>query len=405
MIKRKYRVLLIASHPVQYAAPIFRRMAQHPRLDILVAYCSLQGATPGLDAGFGREVAWDIPLLEGYPWLQLKNISPQPGLGHFFGLINPGLGRLILKENFDAVVAYTGYAYLSFWLAAAGAKLKQTPLLFGTDSHDVSPRDKQTWKVRLKKSVLPYIFRLADAVIVPSTGGVKFMRALGIPEQRVHLTPYVVNNDWWLEQAAQVDRAKVRRQWQIPAEAPVVLFCAKLQPWKRPQDILHAFARIHVLGTYLVFAGDGPLQTELEAAAQALHVFERVRFLGFVNQSQLPAVYRASDLFVLPSEYEPFGVVVNEAMLCGCPVVVSDQVGARYDLVRDGETGRVYPSQDINALVEILQNLLVNPENLKQMGKKAHKRMETWSPRENINSFIQAIERSVKDQEHIVLPQ
>jgi glycosyltransferase involved in cell wall biosynthesis len=111
-----------------------------------------------------------------------------------------------------------------------------------------------------------------------------------------------------------------------------------------------------------------------------LGVAHRVRFLGFVNQSRLPDVYRAADILVLPSEYEPFGVVVNEAMLCGRPVIVSDRVGAKYDLVREGETGFVYPCGDIEALAQILREVLPDRERLRKMGEAARKRMETWSP-------------------------
>jgi glycosyltransferase involved in cell wall biosynthesis len=396
MDESKYRVLLIASHPVQYAAPLFRLMAQHPKLDILVAYCSLQGAEPGIDPEFGVEVKWDIPLLDGYPWIGLSNQSSQPKLGRFFGLVNLELWKLIGTNNFDAVVVYMGYAYASFWIAAAIAKLKKTSFLFGTDAHALSPRDRQSWKTPLKKWLLPNIFNLADMVIVPSSGGVRLMHSLGIPEHRVQLTPYVVNNNWWSEQAQQVNRTLVRQQWEIPEDSPVVLFCAKLQPWKRPHDVLQAFANANVPGAYLVFAGEGPLREELKAKAKALEISERVRFLGFINQSQLPSVYRCADLFVLPSEHEPFGVVVNEAMLCGCPVVVSDRVGARYDLVRHGETGFVFPCGNVDALAGIFREILPNSERLQQMGEAASKRMDTWSPRESVESLVQAIERSLK---------
>jgi glycosyltransferase involved in cell wall biosynthesis len=192
-----------------------------------------------------------------------------------------------------------------------------------------------------------------------------------------------------------VDEKSVRQQWGIPEDAPVVLFCAKLQPWKRPQDILQAFAKANVPGTYLLFAGDGSLRRELEAEAEALNVLDRVRFLGFVNQSQLPAVYRCADLFVLPSEYEPFGLVVNEAMLCRCPVVVSDRIGARYDLIREGETGLVYSCGNVDALAAILQNVLPNRVRLRQMGEAAYQRMENWSPREYVEALVQALESRV----------
>ncbi len=391
----KYRVLLVSSHPVQYAAPLYRRMAQDPRLDILVAYCSLQGAEKGMDPEFGIEVAWDVPLLDGYPWVQVPNRSPRPGLGRFFGLVNPRLWKLVREGRFDAVVNFTGYAYASSWIVFAAAKRWGTALLFGTDVPTLQSRTSQPWKAWLKRFVLPLIFRLADTVIVSSTGARRLVQSLGIPEQRIVLTPLVVDNDWWLQQTQQVDRAAVRAQWGIPEKASVVLFCAKLQPWKRPQDVLRAFAQADVPKAYLIFAGEGPLRQSLEEEAKALGIAERVRFLGFINQSRLPAVYCAADLLVLSSDYEPFGVVLNEAMLCGIPVVVSDRVGARYDLVREGETGFVYPCGDVDALARILQEILPDRERLRRMGEAARRRMETWSPRENVEAFVQAVERAV----------
>lgn len=393
--ERKYRILIVVSHPVQYAVPVYRLMAQHPKLDILVAYCSLQGVQSGVDPGFGIEVKWDIPLLDGYPWIQVSNQSPKPGLGRFFGLLNLELYKRVRKGGFDAVVVYTGYAYASFWIAAVAAKINKTALLFGIDCHELSPRDRQSWKIHLKKSLLPRIFRLADVVIVSSSGGIKFMHSLGIDEQRVQLTPNVVDNEWWITQAQQVNRTAVRQQWDIPEDAPVVLFCAKLQPWKRPQDVLQAFAKANVSSSYLVMSGEGLLRTELEAEAKSLKVAERVRFLGFVNQSELPSVYRSTDLFILPSEYEPFGLVVNEAMLCGCLVAVSDRVGAGYDLVNHGKTGFVYSCGDVDALAGLFQEVFSNRERLKPMKEAASKRMESWSPYENVEALVEAIERAL----------
>ncbi len=395
MSEAKYRVLVVASHPVQYSVPFFRLMAQHPKLETLVAYLSLQGAQPVLDRDYGVEIAWDIPLLEGYKWVQLPNRSPKPGLRNFLGLINPQLWELIRTGNFDLVISYTGYAYASFWIVVAAAKTFGIPLIFGTDSSSLSPRSGKTWKLRLKQLLLPHLFNLADVAIVSSTPGKKLIQSLGIPQTRIVLTPFVVDNDWWSDRVKEVERAKVCAQWGIAEEIPVVLFCAKLQPWKRPQDLLQAFAKLDIPEVHLVYAGDGPMREELQTEAQALGVAERVRFLGFLNQSQLPPVYRTADLLVLPSEYEPFGVVVNEAMLCSCPVVVSDRVGAHYDLVRRGETGFVYPCGDVDALAVILKEILSNREILKKMKETTRQRMETWSPRENVEAVVKAIEKAV----------
>lgn len=393
MGERKYRVLIVASHPVQYASPIFRLMAQHPKLDILVTYCSLQGAEAGLDSGFGVEVQWDIPLLDGYPWIHVPNRAFKPGLGKFWGLVNPGLWQKIYKNNFDAVVIYTGYVYASFWISVLAAKISKIPLLIGADVHEMEHAKSSKWKIFLKKLLLRHVFNIGDMITVSSSGGLQFMSKLGIPKHRLQITPLVVNNEWWIQQAQQVNSSAIRQQWRIPENASVLLFCAKLQPHKRPHDVLLAFAKANIPNSYLVFVGEGSLKSELENTAKQLEVAHRVRFLGFVNQSQLPAVYCSSNLFILPSEYEPFGVVVNEAMLCGCPVVVSDRVGARYDLVHHGETGLVYPCADIDALAQILQTVLPDREYMNKLSIAAGKRMASWSPHKNVESFVETLEK------------
>lgn len=394
--EKKTRVLLLCSHPTQYGSPMWRRMAQHPNLEILVAYCSLEGAEAHVDPGFGVEVAWDVPLLDGYSWVKLKNSSLRPAVGPFFGLVNPGVWRLIRRSRFDAIAVFTGYMCVTFWIALTAAKISGVPILFGTDTTTLRPLNGRNWKARVKKRLWPWLFQMADMVIAPSTGTVALMRSLNIPETRIQLMPYVVDNDWWMQKANLVDRAAVRQSWGIPENANVILFCAKLQPWKRPQDLLYAFARADVPNAYAVFAGDGAMRQQLEHEATELHVQERVRFLGFVNQSALPPIYCSSDLMVLPSEYEPFGVVVNEAMLCGCPVIVSDHIGARFDLVRENETGFVYPAGDVEALAAVLIRALKCRNGLRSMSEAARERMSQWSPEMNMEATVEAIEKAIQ---------
>lgn len=396
MTKRPLKVLFLASHPVQYASPIFVRFARDPRVEIQVAFCSMQGTDGSVDRDFGVPVAWDIPLLQGFPWMAMRNRSPRPRVGSFFGLINPQVWSLIRSGNFDAVVAYTGYVYLTFWIALVAAKLDRIPILFGTDAHQLAPRDGKAWKLWVKKLLWPRLFKLADQVIVSSSGGVALMRSLGVPENRIALTLYVVNNDWWIEKSNQANRSEFRQRWDIPEKAAVIVFSAKLQPWKRPTDILRALARVPAGDSYLIFAGEGPLRSGLESEARSLGIANRVRFLGFVNQSGLPETYSAADILVLPSEYEPFGVVVNEAMLCGCCPVVSDRVGARFDLVKDGETGFVFRTGDIDGLASILNSLVADRAKLKRVSEAARTRMQSWSPQVGIDKTIEAVERSLR---------
>jgi glycosyltransferase involved in cell wall biosynthesis len=370
-------------------------MAEHPRLDIQVAYCTLQGAEAGIDPDMGIPVKWDVPLLDGYPWVQVPNRSPWPGLQRFFGLVNPGLWKLVSAGGYDVVVAYTGYAYLSFWIALAAAKLHHVPILFGTDATSLEPRSHRYWKIWAKKRVLPAIYRMATVAIAPSAATAEYLRSLGVASDRVVVTPFVVDNEYWTSRAAHVDRESVRASWGISNGDPVVLFCAKLQPWKRPQDVLRAFAQARVRDARLIMVGDGPLRGELESEAKTLGVANQVIFKGFANQTQLPALYRSADVMVLPSEYDPCPVVVCEAMLCGCPVILSDKIRGRAELVRQAETGYFYPCGDVEALAALLREVVSDHERLKRMSEAARQRMETWSPYENFEGHVQAIERGL----------
>jgi len=374
-------------------APIFRRMAKHPRLNLHVAYCSLRGAQAATDPDFGSEVKWDVPLLEGYEWTHVPNRGPERQ--SFWGLNNPGLKELICDGKFDAVLCLVGYVRASFWIARRAARQAGAAFLFGTDATSLDARDGKTWKRIVKRFAWPLLFRMADQIVAPSTAGVELMRSLGIASEMVTLTPFVVDNDWWLKQSAQVDRKAIRNSWNVMDRELVVLFCAKLQSWKRPLDVLRAFARAQVTEAVLVFAGEGPQRAEIHAEAEALGIASRVRFLGFVNQSGLPAVYSSADLFVLPSEYDPCPVVVCEAMLCGCPAVISDRIRGRFDLVKPGETGEIFPCGDIETLAGIMRKLLEERSRLSTMSEKARRRMETWTPNENVTATVQAISCAV----------
>jgi glycosyltransferase involved in cell wall biosynthesis len=395
MKEGKFRVLHVCEHPVQYNTAIWQRQARHPKLDILVAYRSLRGAVPAVNPGFGVEVAWDVPLLDGYPWTLASSAKRGQNGSRRFGLFSNELWQLIKRGEFDAV-SLGGYYFPEAWTAILAAKRSGIPIILSTDAHSLeSSRAKSKLALAIKKLIVGRIFRTAAAVITSSTKAETFLLALGVSRERIFLGRSVVDNTWWKERARQTDRLAVRREWNLPAEAAVALYCAKLQPWKRPGDLLEGFSRANVSGSYLVFAGDGPLRATLEQRSKDLGVADRVRFLGFVNQTGLPGVYDACDVLVLPSDHEPFGLVVNEAMLCGRPVIVSDRVGARHDLVREGETGCVFPCGDVEALARILGSLLRDRSRLERMGAAATERMQTWTPEMNVEAFVGAIEMAV----------
>lgn len=393
MVDAQYRVLIVDSHPTQYAPPLYRRMAQRPGLEILVAYCSLQGAERGLDPEFGVEVEWDIPLLDGYPWVLVQNKSPWPGLGRFWGLVNPGLWKLVRTREFDAVLTYTGYAYASFWVLAAAAKFSRTPLIASADAYNLGGANPKWWKSLLKRLCLPLVYRLYDLVLAPSEATSRFVESLGVARKRIVLSPGGFDSEWWAHEANQADKLEVRRRWGIPEKSSVFLFCAKLLSRKRPQDVLRAFAKIDTSDCYLVFAGDGLMRSQLEAEAEALGVSKRVVFCGFVNQTQLPGLFRAAELLVLSSEWDGCPLVVCEAMSCGCPVVLSDAIPGRFELVRHGVTGYVYPCGNIEALASTLRQALADPAELRKVSASAVKQMEGWSLPIYVEGLLRAIDQ------------
>ncbi|HEX8089378.1 MAG TPA: glycosyltransferase family 4 protein [Blastocatellia bacterium] len=395
MRESKYSVLMVSSQPIQNVAPL-QILERDDRAEVLTAYCSLPNKKLWRDHESLTRKAFDIPLLHGYTWLELRNYSPLPRLGKFYGLINPGVIRLVSSN--DCCVVF-GHSYVSFWLAIAAAKLCGKPLLLTTDATYLDSQYGGRWKTSIKKKFLPYLYnRIADMVLVPSTASERFIRSIGVDESRVVITPYVVDNDYIAEVAARTDRKKVREEWRVPEEATVLVFCAKFLARKRPQDALRAFARANVPNSYLVMVGEGPLADSLKKEVEEMGLSGRVRFPGLVKYSRLPEAYAASDALVFPSEHEPYGLPVNEAMICGIPAIVSDRVGAGLDLVEHAKTGFVYRSGDVDGLASILREVLPDRELLRRLGENARRRMQTWSPRDNAEATLKAVERAINSR-------
>jgi glycosyltransferase involved in cell wall biosynthesis len=168
--------------------------------------------------------------------------------------------------------------------------------------------------------------------------------------RQVIMAPFSVDNDRFAQPPA-VGRAELLARWQLPATRPVLMFCGKLSPRKRPLDLTAALAGLAQPVSTLV-VGDGALAPQLRAALPP----GQGAVTGFVNQADLPSYYHAADILVLPSSYEPWGLVVNEAMATGTLPVVSDRVGAAPDLVAG--VGEVYPCADVGALTSALHRTL-----------------------------------------------
>ena len=190
---------------------------------------------------------------------------------------------------------------------------------------------------------------------------------------------------------------ELKQELGIPHDLPVVLFSGKLSPVKRPMDLLKAFQEmLKTTGrkAALVYLGDGELRPELERYRRDEDI-PNVYFAGFQNQSELPRYFVAADIFVLPSRYEPWGLVVNEAMCFGLPVIVSDQVGAGGDIVRSGVNGFICPTGDVSALAAFLGKLLSDSDLRMRMGTESRKIIQQWNYQEDVKGVLACLKNVV----------
>jgi glycosyltransferase involved in cell wall biosynthesis len=397
---RPYRLLVLSSHPIQYQAPMHRALAAHPAIDLTVLFCSDWGVRPYRDQGFGRDVQWDIPLLGGYDSIFLRNRSWRRGLDSFWGALNPDVVRWIIRQRYDAVLVY-GWARATNLLAITAALASNTALLLRGETNLLNflPPVKK----HLKAAVLKPLFAATSGFLTIGRHNSEFYRAFGVPAHKIHLTPYSVDNDYWFAQADQFSsrKAELKGNLGFEPETPVILFSGKLISSKRPLDVLRAVEQVsRKLRCGLVFLGDGHLRGQLEAYA-CDRMLTKVKFVGFKNQTEIAPYFAMSDVFVLPSGFEPWGLVVNEALCFGLPVIASDKVGATGDLVQPGLNGFIYPAGDVTALTARLEELLLNPALRQSAGQASRKLIQKWGIPQVVEGMLECLQRVVDNRTEV----
>jgi glycosyltransferase involved in cell wall biosynthesis len=381
---------ILTTHPIQYQVPWFRLLAQTTGIDLTVFYCQIPDARQQGD-GFGVDFQWDLPLLEGYSHRVLRNVARQPSLTRFNGCDTPEIRAIVGREGFDAFIV-NGWVVRSCLQTLFACRLAGVPCLVRGESNTLRRRPLQ---VRLLHRLL---LRQYAACLAIGQGNREFYRRNGVPEDRLFWTPYGVDNDRFAAGAAAFagDRAAWRRKWAVPEDACVFLFSGKLIPKKRPEDVLRALTlcgdpAAPGQGVHLLMVGEG----ECMEACRRFFTDHRlpVSFAGFLNQSEMPAAYAASDGLVLPSdEGETWGLVVNEAMACGLPAIVSNGVGCQADLVQDGQTGFVYPCADTAALGRAMRRMAMDGAARRRMGANARERVAAYSYERVIAGIRQAVD-------------
>ena len=391
MSPERTKLAVISTHPIQYHSAWFRALASRPELDLRVYYCHQATPREQAGAGFGVEFDWDVPLLEGYPYTFLKNVADSPGHGRFGGFDTPEIKEIIRRREYD-VVLVNGWHYKSAWQAIWTCWKSKVKVMVRGDSHLHTPRGiaKRALKSFTYRRFIPRF----DACLAAGQWSREYFLHYGARPERIFLVPHAIDSRRFQKEAECLGprRPELRKEKDLDENAIVFLFSGKFIPKKRPIDFVCAIDRAARRNPRIqgLMVGDGLLRASCEDLVRERSA--PIRFIGFLNQSQITKAYVASDALVLPSDGgETWGLVVNEAMACARPCIVSDRVGCGPDLVITQETGAIFPLGDVNALANSMLEFAGNPERMILMGLEARSRLRNYSVETAVDGIIQSL--------------
>ncbi|MEO6259379.1 MAG: glycosyltransferase family 4 protein [Thermoanaerobaculia bacterium] len=388
---KRHRIAIIASHVIQYQAPFFRLLAADPEIDLTVLYCSAAGAHTYRDEDMGTSLQWDMDLLSGYNHSFLRNLVHDSNRG-WTRHINPGIVPALLRGRFEMVIFMMGWGSITAMLGILTCRIAGIPFfLYGDSSF---PPPETSVRARFRARLLRLLFRRTSGFMISGVLNGEYYGHYGADRSHFFLLPWAVDNQRFAKAShlEPGERQALRARLGIPADQVVFLFSAKLVARKDPMTLLRAFQRMrHASDATILFVGDGELRATLETYISE-NSLDRVRFAGFINQSELPKFYGLSDVLVLPSLYEPRGAVINEAMASGLPVVVTDRCGSVGDIILEGENAFVYPAGDEAALAGLLDRLTAEADLRARMATRSREIIETWSFARGVQGVKAALE-------------
>jgi glycosyltransferase involved in cell wall biosynthesis len=369
---------------------LYRKLATY--VDLHVFYAHRASANDQASAGFGVAFDWDIDLLGGYSHSWLSNHARRPSAERFFGCNTPSIGTELQAQNFDAVLV-NGWNLMSYWQAVRAARSSHLPIMVRGDSQLRTPRGHLLQGV--KRLAYPQLLSFFDAFLSVGRRNTEYLTAYGVSPDRIFRVAHCVDNDFFRISRTSIGSLSpvLRDRYAIPQDSIVFLFVGKFLPRKRPLDLLSALDRLKQSYPRLwgLFIGAGPLENDLRAHV-ATHSTP-CSFGGFLNQRQIGDAYALSDMLVLPSNgHETWGLVVNEAMACGTPAIVSDAVGCAPDLIIEGRTGFTYREGDVGQLAECMSTVLRNPSLRVQMARHAEDHISSFSLESACEGVVRALE-------------
>ena len=365
----KTRIAIVTTHPIQYQIPWFRALEQSGEYEMTVFFAMIPDAA-AQGVGFDTSFAWDIPLLDGYKWKLLPNKASNPGLSHFSGCDTPSILQGFKELSLDAVIVTGWQSKMLIQGIRAASKLK-IPIIVRGESNNMRPRP---WHKKLIHRIL--LKRFAAFLCIGKSNR-QFYLSNGVPENRLHAAPYFVENERFIDATSNSFKELKetgRKNLGIAQDDYCFIYSGKLSTKKNVMSLIDGVFKLYQKSRrfHFLIVGDGEMREELQYRVNKEKL--PVTFAGFKNQTEIPEMYAIADCLLLGSDFgETWGLVVNEAMVCGLPAIVSDRVGCGQDLICSGATGFVFPYGDSDTLSRKMQLMIDDPENSKKMGANARK--------------------------------
>ena len=378
----KERVAILLDVPTPYREPFLERLARSADYDIQVLYC--RDHQPGQQWRLGAP---------HYPVRYLKNLAPERWHGRLLvGAINPSVWRELRAFRPDAVIIY-GYNTATTLLAILWVISHRIPMLMRSDSNLLGDLGKAHLALALKRLLLRWLTRRVLAFLSVGTMNSQYWQFYGAPPEKIFLARYAIDNERFQTRADyyRVSRQTIRGEngWR---QRYLLLYVGRLVGAKRIDVLIEALRRLSTKRSDigLLIVGDGRERERLERLAEGMPY---VYLAGFQDQSDLPKYYGVADIFVLPSECEHWGLVVNEAMASGLPVIATGKVGAAHDLIIEGENGYVVPENDPGALASAINRACESEQRLLLLGEKARCTVQSWDYDSTLAGFHNALSK------------
>lgn len=378
---KEFRLAVITTHPIQYYAPLFK-LLNETEISLKVFYTL--GRHDFTDEGFKKKISWDIPLFDGYECEFMDNVAKVKGSHHFKGIKNPDLINKLEQFLPDAIMIY-GWAYNSH-LKVMRHFHKKVPIWFRGDSTLLD--EKGFFKSLMRKLLLKWVYSFIDKALYVGQNNRAYFEHFGIKASQLFFVPHAVDNERFASSEKE-ETLVLRQKIGIAENDILILFAGKFEKKKDPELLLKSFIRLENPDVHLLFVGNGELENSLKAKVKSLKS-KNIHFMDFQNQTQMPIVYQACDLFCLPSQgpNETWGLAVNEAMAAGKAILVSDKVGCAADLIKNEINGYIFETADQNSMTKALDILVKDKKKLAVMGNCSLEIIQKWSLQKQAEMII-----------------